>query len=31
MGCKRRIDEIIAWASMSAADQWAIVRDLPDR
>jgi uncharacterized protein len=31
IGCKRSIEEIIAWSTMSAAEQWALVRQLPDR
>lgn len=30
-GCKRNIDEIIAWARMSAEEQWNVVNDLPRR
>lgn len=31
IGCRRTIDEIVAWASMTPAEQWAVVRDLPRR
>jgi hypothetical protein len=30
-GCKRSLDEIIAWSTMSAAEQWALIRELPRR
>jgi predicted Fe-S protein YdhL (DUF1289 family) len=31
IGCKRTIDEIMAWSTMSAEEQWALVRMLPNR
>lgn len=31
VGCKRTIQEIVAWSTMSAAEQWALVRELPNR
>ena len=30
-GCLRTLDEIAAWGSMSAEQQWAVVRTLADR
>ena len=30
-GCKRHIDEIVAWARMSAAEQWSVINDLQNR
>ena len=31
VGCKRTIEEIVAWSTMSAAEQWALVRKLAER
>jgi predicted Fe-S protein YdhL (DUF1289 family) len=31
IGCQRTLDEIVAWASMSAEQQWTVVRNLPQR
>ena len=31
LGCRRTLDEIVAWAGMSAAEQRAVLRKLPDR
>jgi len=31
VGCARSVDEIIAWATMTAAEQWKIVRMLAER
>ena len=31
IGCLRRGDEIGAWSRMTAAEQWAVVQDLPNR
>lgn len=31
VGCSRTLDEIVAWAAMSAEEQWSVVRDLPRR
>ena len=31
MGCLRRLDEIIAWATMSGEEQWALVDELRQR
>jgi hypothetical protein len=31
VGCKRTIDEIARWSSMTAAEQWRVVNELPKR
>ena len=31
IGCKRTMDEIVAWSTMTAEEQWILVRSLPDR
>ena len=31
MGCLRRLEEIIAWGTMSGEEQWALVEDLRRR
>jgi len=31
MGCLRRLEEIIAWGTMSGEEQWALVEDLQRR
>ena len=31
IGCKRTMDEIVAWSTMTAEEQWTLVRSLPDR
>jgi len=31
MGCKRTIDEIVRWSSMTAAEQWRVVNELAKR
>lgn len=31
LGCHRRLQEIAGWGRMSAAEQRAIIRDLPQR
>ncbi len=31
VGCHRTIDEIVAWRQMTAAEQWAVVSQLPER
>jgi predicted Fe-S protein YdhL (DUF1289 family) len=31
IGCKRTLDEIVAWSSMTAKQQWLVVRSLPNR
>ncbi len=28
MGCLRRLEEIIAWSTMSGAEQWALIDEL---
>ena len=28
MGCLRRLEEIIAWATMSGEEQWALIDEL---
>ena len=31
VGCLRTVDEIIRWTTMSAEEQWQVVRDLESR
>jgi uncharacterized protein len=31
LGCRRTLDEIVAWAGMSAQDQRRIIAELPHR
>ncbi|MGH8193015.1 MAG: DUF1289 domain-containing protein [Woeseiaceae bacterium] len=31
VGCKRTIQEIIDWSTMTAEQQWKVVNALPDR
>lgn len=31
LGCRRTLDEIVAWAGLSAAEQRAVLRKLPRR
>jgi len=31
VGCSRTLDEIVAWSTMSAEEQWAVVRSLARR
>ena len=31
VGCKRTLDEIVAWSTMTADEQWALARLLPKR
>lgn len=31
LGCRRTLDEIVAWSGMSAAEQRAVLRKLPER
>ncbi len=31
MGCLRRLEEIIAWATMNGEEQWALVEELQRR
>ncbi|MDP9065886.1 MAG: DUF1289 domain-containing protein [Pseudomonadota bacterium] len=31
IGCYRTMDEIVRWATLSAAEQWAVVRRATDR
>ena len=30
-GCRRTMDEISRWSAMSAAEQWRVVEELPNR
>jgi predicted Fe-S protein YdhL (DUF1289 family) len=31
LGCKRSMDEIVAWSAMTADAQWAVIRQLEKR
>lgn len=31
IGCKRTMAEIVAWSTMTAEEQWSVVRSLPGR
>ena len=31
VGCRRTLDEIVAWSGMSAEQQWAVIETLPQR
>jgi len=31
LGCRRSVDEIVRWGTMSAAEQWQLVKALPAR